>query len=367
MYYTRMTVQRLSASFPKGPQFQPSTQKNIISTGNSKSDLYVVANVAKMEAAADCNGTVIQNTYIDPTFGRAFLLNHISTLYQIPYALLEPSEARLLATPFQKFRVVFLRANIAEPGTTWLMDNAQRDIFVANCTSIAKLAYRGGVIGVMIDNEAYNGSDFWRYDDLAIQYPSAYTFADYQQRYYEVGVLVGQGMTSEYARIKIALQISFEQLRSIPAGSLPANKYGLLPSFLNGLFDGVGRDVRIINTMEDGYANRVAADFDYDVDIQRPANVPYLTSLNYPAAHLYGMSTWCDYPGTGFNFNQVDLNYNTPGGFYNNLNLSLERVDWVISYGEQLNWQDPRIGVSAPPAEYRDSLTRAARLWRVII
>jgi len=340
--------------------------KNILSNGNLKSDLYIKANVAKMEAAADFNGVIIQSTYTDPVTKLSFLLNHISLPYAIPYELLVPSEQGITSTPFKKFKANFLRANIAEGGKTWLLEDAQRDIFVHNCGMTARLAKNSYLTGIFIDAEAYGGSIFWKYEALAALHPTAYTFQDYQSKYYETGLLVGQGIAKEFPTIKLLIAISYEQLRSVTAAQLPANKYGLLPSFLNGLHEGVGNDARIVNTLEDGYANRVEADFDYDLNVQIAKNVPYLNSVKYPTVHVHGMSTWCDYPGTAFNFQDPSKNYNTPEKFEANLEMALKRVDWVVSYCEQINWQAPTVGVNAPPAPYLAALSRVAVKYGVV-
>jgi len=319
-----------------------------------------------MEEAADFNGVIIQTTYTDPATRLSFLLNHISLPYAIPYELLAVSEQSLRATPFKKFRNNFIRLNIAEGGKTWLMDDYHRDIFIHNCRMSARLAKNSGMKGFFIDAEAYAGSIFWKYEALAALHPTAYEFADYQRKYAETGLLVGQAIAEEYPEIIIPIAISYEQLRSVTATQLPSNKYGLLPSFLNGLHDGVGDRARIINTLEDGYANKVEADFDYDFNIQITKNVPYLNSSKYHTVHVHGMSTWCDYPGTGFDFNVVSNNYNTPAAFEANLDMALKRVDFLVCYSQQINWQAPLVGVNAPPAEYLAALSRIASKYRAI-
>lgn len=337
--------------------------KHIISTGRVKSDLQVAADIAKMEAAADFNGIVIQTTYQDPVAGRSFLLNHISVPYAIPYELLQPSEERLSGTIFTKFKSNFIRMNIAEPGLTWLMNDVDRDIFVHNCAMAARLARKAGMLGIFIDTEAYSGSMFWRFLGIALEHPGLPTFAEYEAKYYDTGLRMGREFRREFCDITLAIAVSFEQLRKVAATDLPTDRYGLLPSFLNGLYDGLANSATatIVNVMEDGYSNRIDADFDYDLAIQQQANVPYLTSRNYSNVHAYGMSTWCDYPGTGFNFTDVSKNYNTPKGFEANLEMCLSRLDWVFNYSQQLDWLDPVMGVNAPPVAYVEALSRAMR------
>lgn len=334
--------------------------KNIINTGNLKSDLYVKTNIGQMETSADFNGTVIQTTYIDPVTNLSFLLNHISKPYAIPYNLLIPSVDSLLKTPFDKLKSNFIRVNIAEPGETNVFNPAHVTAFINNCGVTARLAANSRVIGIFLDCEAYASSIFWKYEALSALNGRGISFAEYQTKYYEVGALIGQEITKEYPNIKIAIAISFEQLRSVPVGDLPTNRYGLLPSFLNGLHDGVGLEVRLINSLEDGYANRVDGDFDYDLAIQEPKNVPYLTSTNYSNVHVHGMSTWCDYPGTGFDFVDTSKNYNTPQIFQGNVQKCAERVDWIFMYCQQLNWQAPTVG-NAPPEPYLKALSSALR------
>lgn len=340
--------------------------KNIICNGNLKSDFYIKANVKAMEDAADFNGVIIQATYADPATMRSFLLNHISLPYAIPYELLTPSEQTIASTQFRKFKSNFLRINPADPGKTFLFDIAHKHAFVHNLRMSAKLAKRAGLSGLFLDNEAYYGSTFWRYTSLLVEHPGSGSFDDYRAKYYEVGLEVGKTFTEEFPTIKLILAISFEQLRGVTEDKLPYNKYSLLPSFLNGLYDGMGDYAQIINSLEDGYANKVMGDLDYDLKIQVLPAVPYLTSQRYTAMHVQGMSAWCDYPGKGFNFEDVSKNFFSPQGFESIMDLNLSKVNWVISYSEQLNWQAPVIGVNAPPSPYLEALNRVAKKYGVV-
>ena len=336
--------------------------KKIICTGNLRSDFYTKANIAEMEAAAAFNGVVIQSTYNDPVTNLSFLLNHVSHPFSIPYKLLEPSEQTIGTTNFKAFKHNFIRVNLAEPGLTWLFDPSERDSLVNNCRMCARLAKNSAITGILFDMEAYSNSKFWNYSALSALHPNTNTFDHYRYKYYDVGYQVGEELAEEYYNITLAIAISFEQLRSIPRASLPSNRYGLLPSFLNGLHDGIGFDAKIINTLEDGYANRVEADFDYDLRIQKEP--PYLASGNYKKAHLPGMSIWCDYPGASFDFNDASKNYNTPHTFEDSLNLALQKVDWLFCYSQQINWDKQSIN-SSPPKSYLDALSRVSKYYKV--
>jgi hypothetical protein len=100
---------------------------------------------------------------------------------------------------------------------------------------LAQFAAAVGFYGIWFDVEPY--VEIWKYNNLPLR--SKYTFAQYQQRYYEIGY----GIALQWRKANPNLSVMTTSAYDGFAGQgLPyeANQYGLYKNFLDGLFDGWG-------------------------------------------------------------------------------------------------------------------------------
>lgn len=310
------------------PSTRPS--KYIIQLGGVRTPAQFLAKAAEIQSSY-FHGGAMRLQYDRPGVGLQNLDQQVSASYAIPYDLLEPSLATTLQIPFTNWTENFLLLNIARPGTANMLVDADREAFINNIRVAARAAYRAGFRGVVFDMEAYDSSAFWNYPAQ----PAGPTFPQRQASYVSAGSIAINVVEQEfrYRSADIIIAISYEQLKDIAnTAQLQAYRYGLLPSFLDGMHDNATTS-RLTCMCEEAYVNTTAADFDHDIELQTPPTVPWLNSLNYSKVHLNGLSTWLDASPPTFNFDFPAANYFTPAGFQDALDLMIPRVDkYVVVY-----------------------------------
>lgn len=285
------------------------------------------------------SGGVMRAQYVDPVLGLSNLDQQVSRDYAIPFSLLEPSLAITQSIPFTNWTHNFLRLDVARPGETNMLDSGSVDDFINNIRVAARFAYQAGFVGLLLDCEAYDSSALWSWPDQ----PAGPSFATYQAAYLSAGSIAINVIEQEfrYRQAQVIIAVSYEQLKDIATlGQLEVYRYGLLPKFLDGLHDNATTS-RLTCMCEEAYVNKTAADFDYDISLQTPPNVPWLGSSNYSRVHLNGLSTWLDANGPGtFSYTFPASNYFTPAGFKNALELMIPRVDLyaVVYTDSETRW-----------------------------
>lgn len=303
------------------------------------------------------NGGVMRIQGTDAHFGGLFNLDQqVSEPFSIPYAAYAASLATTLTISFTQWTQNFLLLNVARPGTTNLSVAGEAANLVNNISVAAQVAEAAGFVGVVLDMEAYDGSILWDYPNQ----PAGPTFADKQATYVTVGESVIAGIEAAFAPAvaQVIIAISYEQLKDITTlGALTANRYGLLPSFLDGLHNGATTS-KLTCLCEEAYANTNAADMDYDIGLQTGAGVPWLGSSNYDAVHLHGLATALDHTPPTFSYSDTSTNYHTPEGFRTVLELMRPRVDkYYFVYTESTTrWPGMNAVDNEVPAEYVDVL-----------
>lgn len=324
----------------------------IIQFGNVRTPPQIAAAISTMETNY-FNGTVLRAQYTDPSLGFTNLDQQVSRNYAVPYSLLEASVAISNATNFQRFKHNFMRLDVARPGTADLFNDTHLAAFINNIRMGARAAKNARCKGLLLDMEAYDSSIFWRFTSLT---PGP-TFAQYQARYLYAGQLAIAAIEQEFPLCKVAIFISYEQLKDATSlALLTADRYSLLPKFIDGLHDGA-TTTKLICGNEEAYVNQTDADFDYDLELQTPPNVPWLGSDNYSAVHVDGFSTWVEAPDSSLNFTYPTLNYNTPAIFRGNLQKMIARMQansYCFVYTQVARWPGwgNTDGVDTMPAEY---------------
>jgi len=323
----------------------------LIQFGSVRTPPQVAASIATMETTL-FDGIVLRIQYTDPTLGFTNLDQQVSRSYAVPYSLLAPSLAIIQGTAFDRFEHNFLRLDIARPGESDFSLTSDRDAFVNNVGVAARAALASGHCrGLLLDMEAYDSSPLWDYNALG----SGLSFSSLQAHYYTAGYQMQRRIELEYQSCIVVIAVSYEQLKDVTTTSaLQADRYGLLPKFLDGMHDAAYTS-KLVCMNEESYANSTPADQDYDISLQTPPNVPWMNSENYLNVHEHGLSTWIDNPGSGFSLTTPTTNTFTPAKFRANLQqmgLRVGRYSFVYSQAVRWpGWGDTP-GVDTVPADY---------------
>jgi len=139
----------------------------------------------------------------------------------------------------------------------WFSDEHWRAI-ENNVALMTRAARIGRCVGVCFDPEPY-GPNPWDYRQAP--HRSTKTFADYQAAARRRGAQFVRAIERELPKPKILTLFQLSQLSSLlkpmdpkdRAAKLSRLHYGLLPAFLNGMLDGAGPDVVIIDGNEGAY------------------------------------------------------------------------------------------------------------------
>lgn len=353
---------------------EPEAKYLIAFGGGLNNPAYVRANIATIEASGAFDGMVIEPSIVDPSLGIISAVNSVARTYRLPWELFATTTlARqplvdIRATDFVRFKKNFIRANIGSRQSVGSVIvnpfvQAEFDTYVNNIGMFGRLAEESGEHAVLFDTERYNSSPFW--GTYALRDPgSAHTHAEWKAKMQELGEASMNELDSTFPDGIITIAVSYEQTKQNPTTPPENNNYWLQPSFLDGMHNAAKSSRRIVNMMEDGYSNQTPADFVYDVLYQTRGGLgSTLGSPNYENVHEHGMSTWIDYPGTGFDFVDPSTNYNTPAIFKNNILLAAGSISpagrYVFLYAQQGKWWGGTAGVDAYQAAYVTALAEA--------
>ena len=161
---------------------------------------------------------------------------------------------------WKRFTHNFIRMITAKrehPRQDWF-DDTHWDAIVHNVRVVAKAARAGRCVGVCFDAEAY-GPNPWAYQEAA--HRLSRTFAEHEAMVRKRGAQFVQAIEGELPDARILTYVLLSQLRGIPPwtsvsereGRLSTDAYGLLPAFVNGMLDGAGAGVTIIDGNEGSY------------------------------------------------------------------------------------------------------------------
>lgn len=337
-------------------------RKYIIQFGSDRTTAYCRTNAAIMESQADFDGTVIDTVIPDTYLGLINGINSITRGYKITWNDMQLPLEDLQAANFKRFTHNFIRLNIGSAQATgYPVTNpfkyTDRATYLHNIKMFARLAKESGMKGLLIDSERYNSSSFWGpYSSL----DQTYTFAQYQAAFKSLGKEAMSTIQSEFSDAVIVFAVSYEQVEFHSPVPLHANTYALLPAFLDGFHDAALPPTKIINLGEEAFSNQTGPDYDYDIRYQNRANLTVCHSKNYDAVHEHGLATFLDYPGSGFDFADNTVNYNTAAQFRANLGMMLARVPrFIFVYSQQTKWFSGTWGTDATPKVYIDALASA--------
>lgn len=262
---------------------------------------------------------------------------------------LQPALADLQACRFQRFKDNFVRFN-ATPGNLAWDDDAGWAALAEKAGHCAWLMKQGGGKGLAVDFESYGAAQF-RFDPL-----QGRTFAQAAQLARGRGAQFIEAVAQEYPdAVLLALWLNSLHIKAgrstLPESILASSAYGLLPSFIDGLLDGLKPGMILVDGCENGYYMDSAEAYLQAAHEMR--------SWNGACARLVSPENRAKYRQqvqAGFGF-YLDMYLNPEGHRYyfpplngsrlarleRNLVFAREAADqYVWIYGEQRRWWGPQ-------------------------
>jgi len=270
---------------------------------------------------------------------------------------LQGSLENLQACRFVRMTDNFLRFNVCPGDVDWF-DDAAMAVVWNNAKLAARLAKQGGCKGFMFDVEMYHKALF-SYPEQNQLRPGS--FEEYEAKLRQRGREFMQAVNSEFPDIKMMLTYAYTITGTV-AGR-PKAPYGLLKSFLDGMFEAAAPKTTIIDGYEGAYPFRKHSQF---VQAARTVKQGMAAVTGVPDAyrkHLrVAFGIWMDmnFRRYGWHTNAADAeaNYFTPDEFEYSVFSGLDVTDeYVWIYTEKpLWWTHTRV-----PYGYRKALHQARR------
>ncbi|WP_199248598.1 hypothetical protein [[Phormidium] sp. ETS-05] len=252
-------------------------------------------------------------------------------------------------TQFGRFTENFLRFNVMPGEIDWHDENFKS--VIKNARLAAQVAKSGGLKGVLLDVEHYQGKPFCY---LSQPERLEHSFREYQQKVRQRGRQFIRAINEAYPDIKILLTFGYH-IAYVERKSLQQANYGLLPSFLNGILEGSLANTLIFDGWEFSYGYKTEEQFQeaYETIHQKGlerTNVKEDFIDHYRAS--FGL--WIDV-GQVWQPNNYSENYFTPEQFEDSLRFALNHTDgYVWIYSQKARWWDGKM-----PKPYIDALTKA--------
>jgi hypothetical protein len=319
LIYLLLTLSAYSQQFSN-------TGKKLIETGwDIREPAFLKANSAKMEQY--------------PFDGLIFRLENYNQAFDTnpwPEDKLKPMEADVKAIKWRKFKSNFMLLYAAnDSGMNWF-DDAQWKTILGNARKYSRIARSGKCAGIIVDPEAY-GKDPWIFPG---DYPNK-TFDEVTAQVRLRGKQWMQALQQNWPNMHLLLYY-FDPSQS-------ENKGYTFGAFCNGLLEGAGPNVKIINGNEGSYYHTDSQSYVNDWQNMR---VKALTKIDPKLKSKYdkivqaGMALYMDQslalrPPMG----QYISYYMTPEDrlkyFEHSVYWAMKTADeYVWCYSERLNWWD---------------------------
>jgi hypothetical protein len=339
-----------------GSSFAQSTRpssKKLIEFGWDEPDTaYLRKHIAEMEKTP-FDGTVFHLT-------QDFLWKSWSTR-TFTEAELRPAINDLQNTPLKRFTHNFLRFNVAPGDVDWFDDFSP---ILANAKLVAKVAKKGKCAGLLFDIEQYNEHPF---EYAKARNAKTKSFEQYAAQARARGREVMNAFQGEFPDLVVFLTFGY----SLPHAQAGVDKaklaqvdYGLLKSFLDGMFDAAAGKSTIVDGFEISYGYKTAQQFSDAATTVKKTILPWVADRQKYVKHgALGFGLWIDYDWRKYGWDEKDIskNYFTPNQFEASVKHALATADeYVWIYTEKPRWWDPQTGKpTALPWEYDKALRRA--------
>jgi hypothetical protein len=300
-------------------------------------------------------------------------------------------EARLRQPPFDTLTGNLLSTRLA-PGDVDDDDDAGFAQVVANFAALADAARRVGARGVMLDTQTYERQRF-SFPAVAKGRPFERVQSSMRRR----GAEVMSAMLAAHPQGVVVVTLGYaEVFRAVclEGVTLAAERYGLLPAFLDGMRDALGpeRHRQLIDGFLPAYATRDAEGFAtlraaiafdeaalgsgpdsavsyrYPLQAGSPEAFPWLVrqplrcddAVKAQVARTMpvGFGVMIDFKSEPFVGPPFAQNFHSPAGFAAVVKAALSQADDVVwLFSAQVDWWS-RPGATALPAEYREALAQ---------
>ena len=267
------------------------------------------------------------------------------------------SLADLQACRFVRMTDNFVRFNVCPGDVDWF-DDAGMATVCSNAKLAARLAREGRCKGFMFDVEMYNKALF-NYAEQNKLHPGS--FAEYEAKVRQRGREFMQAVNSEYPDITMMLTYAYTITGTV--ASRPKAPYGLLKSFLDGMFEAAAPKTTIVDGYEGAYGFRKHSQFEQARQVVREKMAQVTGVPEAYARHIQvAFGIWMDMNfrryGWHTNAAEFDANYFTPDEFAYSVFSGLDVTDqYVWIYTEKsLWWTHTRV-----PYGYRKALREARR------
>lgn len=274
---------------------------------------------------------------------------------------LTPSLNELRQTRFTTFTHNFLRLNTAPADVDWFDDHTA---ILNNCQVAAKFAFEGKCAGILFDTEQYNSPLFnyakqrdaktKSWDEYAVQV---------RKRGHEVMVAFDKGYPNVTIFLTFGYSLPWRQTGGHPE-KLPQASYGLLAPFLDGLLEGAGGKIRIVDGHELSYGYKDVTRFARAYQTMSHDVIPIVADpQKYKKVFSFGFGVWMDddWRKIGWNTKDFDKNFYTPDAFEKTVHTALQTADeYVWIYTEKPKWWTEQGGPADLPLVYDQALRRAA-------
>ena len=276
-------------------------------------------------------------------------------------ALLDSARADLVATPFGRFRANFLRVNVTPGDLDWFDDHSA---VMTNLELAARLAKQGGCPGILLDTEPYRGA-IWDFHAQTKEHHYSWDTLSTQVR--KRGAEAMAALERGYPGLTVFLSVAYSwPLDETAGGRRPLSdaRYGLLPSFLDGMVGAASDSVVIVDGHEASYPYRDPALFAAKADSMRHGVLRIVAQPErYTRRLSVAFSICMDFNSQklGWHVDHPESNYFTPAAFGRSVQAAFDHADrYVWIYSQVPRWWTAEGGPKAVPMAY-DSVLRAAR------
>lgn len=295
---------------------------------------FVKNNILRMEQLP-FDGLVMSVRYLNSAGQSVIFSNNAFGTELITWEQVQPALSDLKQIRFKKFTDNFLRLNLLPGDIDWFDDFR---IPVENSAVLARLAKEGGVKGILFDLEAFRVPQF---DYFKQPHKQQFSFEQYQLQVKKRGEEIMRGIQHGYPDLVLFLTFAYDQAGDDPAG-LSAHRYGLLPSFLDGLFTAATGKTRIVDGYEASYPYRDLKKFRAAYkQIHNPKRMHCGVSEMYSQRVEAGFGLWMDLESDKQKWDVTEFSNNkfTPRQFTDALSAALQVTDrYVWVYTEQPKW-----------------------------
>jgi hypothetical protein len=252
----------------------------------------------------------------------------------------------LRAIQFKRFTDNFLRMNVTPGDVDWFANEFPA---VANAGLLAGVAHECKLKGILLDTEAYDGQLF-NYSRQPGK--ASHSLEDYQRQVRSRGREFMGAINASYPNVTIMITLGYS-MAHFPDES--AQKYQLLPAFLDGMLEAADAGTIIYDGWEYAYNFRTEKEFADTRKIIRQTALTWTAVPDAMRAHWRAsFGLWLDYDA---HWDQTNFskNFFSPTQFEQSVHQAMRYTDrYVWIWSQKPDWW--RGGV---PKEYVETLKHA--------